>query len=251
MLERIETQKNLPRTIHLTLTRECNIACTYCKPDTDQPCRELTTAEWKELIDQLTDQYGRVCMIVKGGEPLVRTDFFDIISHIKSKGHYVSLVTNGTLIADEAMARKLENYVDHMEVSLDGVSPATTDRLKGDGVFDRIMTGLNLVRQTRVKLGLSFVILEENQHILWETLEEFMKKHVGEETAIRIDNRMSFPVGMSQEPGDFFDFLRAADKLACHGRMGNKSSVTELEIDAGGCLHPYASPEQSQNAKAL
>ncbi len=249
MLERIETQNTLMQTIYLTLTRKCNIACTYCKPDTDQPCPELTTVEWKEMIDQLTDEHGPSCMIVKGGEPLMREDFFDIISHIKSKGHIVTLVTNGTLITDGTMAHKLENYVDHMEVSLDGVSPATTDSLKGEGVFNRIMTGLNLVRQTRVKLGLSFVILEENNHILWETLEVFMKEHVGEETAIRIDNRMSFPVDYTQEPGDFFDFLRAADKLACHGRMGNRSSTTALEIDAGGRLHTLSSPEHNQSAK--
>ncbi len=72
-----------------------------------------------------------------------------------------------------------------------------------------------------------------------------MKKHVGEETAIRIDNRMSFPVDMRREPRDFFDFLRAAGKLACHGHM----ETTELEIDAGGCLHSYVAPESSQSAK--
>ncbi|MCG8637637.1 MAG: radical SAM protein [Desulfobacterales bacterium] len=248
MLERIESQKKLTQTIHLTLTRECNIACTYCKPETDEPCRELSTSEWKEMVDQLTDEYGPSCIIVKGGEPLIREDFFDIISHIKSKGHIISLVTNGTMITDETMARKLENYVDHMEVSLDGVSPETTDCLKGEGVFDRIMTGVDLVRQTRVQLGLSFVILEENQHILWDNLEVFMKERVGEETAIRIDNRMSFPVDYSRESGDYFDFLRAADKLACHGRIGDTSSATALEIDPGGHLHTLSSSGQGTKA---
>lgn len=240
MLERIETQTTFPQTIHLTLTRECNIDCKYCKSDTEQACPELTTVQWFDLIDGLTEKYGRVCMIVKGGEPLVREDFFDIVSYIKSKGHYVSLVTNGTLISDMNMAQRLESYVDHMEISLDGIAPETTDVRKDQDVFDRIMTGIDLVHHTGIELGVSFMILDEPRDLLWKPLEDFIKTYTDDGVAIRNDNTVNFPVDLGWEPNDFCDFLRSADKQARQGKAGSESSATELEIDPGGFLHPYS-----------
>lgn len=251
MLDRVEYQD--PLTMHLTLTRECNLSCSYCQPNTHMPCGELSTHEWKRQVDRLTEAHGRLSMIVKGGEPMVRDDYFDILSHIKTNGHEVSLITNGTLITDADTARRLESCVDHMEICLDGISPETTDPLKGEGVFDRILAGIHHVRQTRIQLGLSFVILEDNKTILWEPLEEFMKENVSENTPVRIDNRLNFPVNLDRDPEDYFDFLRAGDKLACHGRLGKSTSGEAYEMDAGGCMHPYSptGPGQRDQVKPL
>lgn len=250
MLERFDTPENTIRTIHLTLTRHCNMNCVYCFSESDisRAQDELTTRDWVEIIDQVTEEYGPVSIIVKGGEPMLREDFFEILDHIKSRGHFVTLVTNGILIQDQETAAKLDRCVDQMEVSLDGISPATTDPIKGPGMFDRIMTGVDQIRKTHIKLGLSFVILEQNQAILWDSLESFIKQQGEEAIAVRIDNRVSFPVDLRDGKGDFFDFLRNTDKLACHGRLGRNPASAELEVDASGMLHPYCpvSPDRPQ-----
>lgn len=239
-----ETLKDFPFTIHLTLTRQCNLDCLYCTSDPFYSHGELSTQEWFDSINQITADYGRVSMVIKGGEPMVRDDFFDILGHVKSQGHTISLVTNGTFIHDMNTAKQLEKYVDNIEISLDGVSPETTDAIKGKGMFKRIMDGVKRVRQTRMKLGLSFVVLPENQGILGIALDDFMQTHAGEDTDIRIDNRISFPVPPKENSWDLFDFLREKNKLACHGRLGVSSSSSGLEIDALGFIHPY-SPDLS------
>ncbi len=244
MSERIDSQDTNTRTIHLTLTRHCNMSCTYCfsQAECTNTEHELSTIEWMDIIDQVTDKYGQVSIIVKGGEPMVRKDFFDILSHIKSKGHFITLVTNGILIETKETAGLLERYVDQMEISLDGTSAATTDPIKGEGMFDRIMGGIDLIQKTRIKLGLSFVILEQNQQILWDELEGFVKTVDGAPMAVRVDDRVSFPVEARTGKGDFFDFLRNTDKMACHGRLGRDAASTHLEVDASGLLHPYCPP---------
>ena len=253
MLERIDSPENETRTVHLTLTCNCNMRCTYCVSQTGPAeGHDLTTSEWIGIIDEITESYGPVSIIVKGGEPMLREDFFQLLDHIKTRGHHITLITNAILIKDAHTARKLEQYVDQMEISLDGISEETTAPIKGQGMFDRIMNGIAQVRKTRIKLGLSFVILEQNQSILWTPLEAFLKE-IGEEgIAVRIDNRLTFPVSLRCRQGDFFDFLRNTDKLACHGQRGRHPVKGELEVDASGMLHPFcpAAPGQSQ-ARAL
>lgn len=235
-----ETLKDFPFTIHLTLTRQCNLNCLYCTSDPFYSHGEMSTQDWFDAIDQITADYGRVSMVIKGGEPMTREDFFVILAHVKSKGHTISLVTNGTFIHDMTTARQLEKYVDNIEISLDGVSSETTDAIKGKGMFKRVMAGVKRVQQTRMKLGLSFVVLPENQAILGIALDEFMQTQAGEKTDIRIDNRISFPVPPKENSWDLFDFLREKDKLACHGRLGLGAASAGLEIDAFGFVHPYS-----------
>ncbi|MCG8618433.1 MAG: radical SAM protein [Desulfobacterales bacterium] len=242
MLDRVDNHQN-PKVIHLMLTRACNLSCIYCHPDRNA-CGELSASEWKQLIDRLTETYGRLTLLVKGGEPMLRKDLMEILRHIKSKGHKIFLITNGTLILNEKTARRLETCVDHVEICLDGISPETTDPVKGEGVFERAMTGIKFLHQTRVKLGLSFVIQKENKSILWEPLEDFMKEHLSDTTPVRIDNRLNSPVNFDRGAEDLFDFLRAGDKLACHGRLGKTNSGEAFEIDADGCFHPYAAADQ-------
>ena len=247
MLERIDSPDTDTRTIHLTLTCKCNMKCTYCVSKADlAEDHELTTREWTDIIDQLTESYGPVPFIVKGGEPMLRDDFFPLLSHIKSRGHHITLITNAVLIRDEKTARELAQYVDQMEVSLDGISEETTAPIKGEGMFQAIMNGVAQVRKTRIKLGLSFVILEQNQSILWSPLEAFLRE-IGEDTvAVRIDNRLTFPVSLRCRQGDFFDFLRNTDKLACHGQRGRHPARGELEVDAAGMLHPFCPAASGQ-----
>ena len=250
MLDRVDYNPQL-QAVHLVLTRACNLSCCYCQKH--QGGGELSTAEWKCLIDRLSETHDSLSIIVKGGEPMLREDLMEILSHIKSKGHTVFLITNGTLIRNQQTARCLENYVDHVEISLDGISPESTDSVKGEGAFERMMTDIGYLRHTRIKLGLSFVILEKNSTILWEPLEDFMKEHVGGDTPIRIDNRMSFPVNFDRGSEDFFDFLRTGDELTCHGRLGKTTPGGEVEIDADGCMHPCTpmQPDQRSQVKTL
>ena len=173
---------------------------------------------------------------------MLRPDLFEILGHIKSKGHFITLVTNGILIESQETARLLARYVDQMEISLDGVCAKTTDAIKGEGMFNRIMGGIDRVQKTRIKLGLSFVILEQNQQILWDELEGFVESRGKTPMAVRIDNRISFPVEAREGQGDFFDFLRNTEKMACHGRLGRDAASTHLEVDASGLLHPYCPP---------
>jgi mycofactocin radical SAM maturase len=117
------------------LTYACNLQCVHCLSSSGQrDPRELTTAEAKQVLDELRDL--QVFYInIGGGEPMVRRDFFELIEHAIDNGIGVKFSTNGAFI-DEAKAARLAamDYLD-IQISLDGLDAATNDAVRGEGSY--------------------------------------------------------------------------------------------------------------------
>jgi len=125
------------------LTYACNLACVHCLSSSGRrDALELTTAEAIDLVDEL-----RALQVfyvnIGGGEPMIRSDFFDIVEHATSNGIGVKFSTNGTYL-DAAAARRLASmaYLD-VQISLDGTDVATNDAVRGTGSHARARRAMN------------------------------------------------------------------------------------------------------------
>src|SRR6266478_1120374 len=88
----------IPLSAHVDLTYRCNERCVHCYlPHDDRG--EMTTAEYKDLLDQLADA-GVFFLTISGGEPLLRKDLFEIIAHARALSFNVKLKTNAILIGE-------------------------------------------------------------------------------------------------------------------------------------------------------
>ncbi|NIO19737.1 MAG: radical SAM protein [Candidatus Aenigmarchaeota archaeon] len=101
-------------------THACNLRCKHCYQDANTFMHdELTTEEAKKVVNEFHES-GVVAIAFSGGEPLVRPDFFDVASYAASKGFYLSVATNGTLLTKK-MAKKIKDSgIEYVEISLDG-----------------------------------------------------------------------------------------------------------------------------------
>ena len=95
MLERKQTEPVLSRYLHqqgarkglpiggnFELTARCNFDCPMCyvhlkQEDIEAQGRELTAKQWIDLARQARDA-GMVFVLLTGGEPFLRKDFFEI-----------------------------------------------------------------------------------------------------------------------------------------------------------------------------
>lgn len=107
-------------------TNKCNLKCSHCYRDSGKESQgELTTEEAKKLIDEIAKANFKI-MIFSGGEPLMREDIFELISHADKAGLRPVLGTNGTLITIE-MAQKLKDSgISAIGISLDSLSSEKT-----------------------------------------------------------------------------------------------------------------------------
>jgi len=148
------------------MTRACNLRCRHCyaAAGSRAAANELTTGEAKKLLADLAAL--RVpALLLSGGEPLLRPDFFELAAYAASLGLRLTISTNGTLITRE-LARKIKDHgVSYVGISLDGVGE-NNDAFRGcSGAFDAALQGIRNCLAAGQKVGLRFTI---NRHNLTE-----------------------------------------------------------------------------------
>jgi radical SAM protein with 4Fe4S-binding SPASM domain len=150
---------------HLNVTEKCNIRCVHCYWEAygKNPDPSLNTiARILDQFKQLADSYyetGRHMLTLGGGEPTLRTDLEDIIRLCVRRGFRVRLVTNAVALdADRAVALR-KSGLEVVQVSLDGASEETHDRVRGKGNWRRSMAGIAALKQARLCTVLSYVLL--------------------------------------------------------------------------------------------
>ncbi len=108
-----------PYFAHLALTHRCNMRCRFCHVQ-DSRFQELDTEGMKKVIDVLDDSGVAVISISGGGEPLLRSDFAEIIDYAAGKGMYTKITSNGTLPRAK-YEQLLGSRINEIGISLDGV----------------------------------------------------------------------------------------------------------------------------------
>lgn len=138
-----------PNRLYLELTRACNLRCQMCYnaggralPD------ELSTAEWKGVLDQMACA-GVFEARFTGGEATLRPDFLEILDYALAKGFYTSLATNGIWPAElkREICRRL---IDDVIVSLEG-PPEINDQFRVGGSFTETFGTIIALKQVGIK----------------------------------------------------------------------------------------------------
>jgi len=144
------------------LTYACNLACTHCLSSSGRrDPRELTTAECMAVIDEL--QRMQVFYVnIGGGEPTVRSDFWELLDYATAHDVGVKFSTNGIRI-DAAAARRIaaNSYVD-VQISLDGATPEVNDAVRGTGSYATAARALAHLADAGVSAKLSVVCTRHN-----------------------------------------------------------------------------------------
>ena len=147
-----ENDCNVPWAILLDPTSACNLHCTGCwaaeyghKLNLDLETIDSIVKQGKEL--------GTYMYIYTGGEPLVRKKDLIKICEMNPDCEFLSF-TNGTLIDEEFCQEMLrvKNFVP--AISLEGTE-ATTDGRRGDGVYQKVMHAMELLKSHGLPFGVS------------------------------------------------------------------------------------------------
>ena len=91
--------------------------------------RELTTAEWKSIIDKAWAA-GIPHIVFTGGEPTLRDDLPELIAHAEKNGQITGLITNGLKLGDTAYLNSLlQSGLDHTMIILEPEKDQTWESL--------------------------------------------------------------------------------------------------------------------------
>ena len=147
------------------LTYRCNFRCIHCYAVSDKKKKELTTAEIKQVLDQLKDA-GCFHIGFTGGEPLIREDIFEILNYAKINGFRISLLTNGFLI-DKNMAKKIASLgtsLNRVDISVLGATKDTFEKItRKKGSFEKVINSIRLLKDEGVDVQIKSTLMKPNK----------------------------------------------------------------------------------------
>lgn len=168
-----------PASFVFEVTQSCNHACLHCynvwKNASPYPAGQLPTAETLQMLDLFLQESGAELCTLSGGEPLLRSDIFEIVDFLVERGRAINLITNGTLLDPTALDRLAppgQTPVSVFELPLLSAHAEIHDRMSGaPGAFHRLtdaVAELKLRGQTVIGV---FVATRLNLPAWRETLE--------------------------------------------------------------------------------
>ncbi|MBP2645348.1 MAG: albA 5 [Firmicutes bacterium] len=145
-------------------TQACNINCIHCYRDAGtKRSDELTTAEGKTLLSQIA-KAGFKIMILSGGEPLLRPDIYELISHAKSVGLRPVIGTNGMLITPEVAQKLKQAGLACAGISLDSGDKSRHDWFRGQqGAWEKTLAGIKACREEGLAFQIHTTVLTWNR----------------------------------------------------------------------------------------
>lgn len=161
------------RLVAWEMTQACNLACVHCRAGACNQALpdEMTLLEGKKLIDGIRN-VGTPILIMTGGEPLLRNDFFDLAQYGVSKGLRVVLATNGVLV-DMATAKKIAQVgIKRVSISIDGPTSEDHDAFRQvAGAFNASLKGIQNLQRASVQVQINTTLTKRNR----EKLPQIMK----------------------------------------------------------------------------
>jgi MoaA/NifB/PqqE/SkfB family radical SAM enzyme len=143
--------------------KSCNLACNGCYANSDSREIKLDWGITNKLIEDAKRLWGIKLVTFSGGEPLLyRSEGKDILDIAEAHPDLLFLMfTNGTLIDDEVSERfkRIGNLTP--AISVEGMEQ-TTDRHRGNGIFQRVLESMEHMRKAGVPFGISVTVDSNN-----------------------------------------------------------------------------------------
>lgn len=127
-----------PHRFDLAVTYRCNNDCFHCYMGGPRKTEELTTDQWKKVID-IVDSLDVGAVIFTGGEPLLREDLVELVDY--SKGLVTGLVTNGRLLTEGTVAALEQKELDHVQITIEGLKDTHNTMVCSDA-WDETVQGI-------------------------------------------------------------------------------------------------------------
>jgi radical SAM protein with 4Fe4S-binding SPASM domain len=205
----------------LAITYHCNNQCAHCYNARSRQFPELTTDQWKEVLDHLW-QIGIPHIIFTGGEPTLRTDLPELIAYAESLGQITGINTNGRRLKDPAYVQTLVDAgLDHVQITFESLEPAIHDQMQGvTGAWADTVAGIRNVVASSLYMMTNTTMLTTNQHTIADTIDSLAALGVptiGLNSLIHAGKGAKNQTGLSHT--DIETLLEVAKEKAAHHNL--------------------------------
>ncbi|MBE7440716.1 MAG: radical SAM protein [Spirochaetales bacterium] len=151
------------KTLRLSVTPACNLACTYCNPAAIAYRGELKPpAFYSRIVADLLQTQGISQIQITGGEPSLYPHLSTLIEMLCSLPvERVSLTTNGLALQRRALEWRAAGLTD-INVSLDALNRETFQEMTGSKEHELVLCGIQTARSLGFPLKINATILRHH-----------------------------------------------------------------------------------------
>lgn len=148
-------------------TKSCLLSCRHCRATAIRNSLpgELDHETGIRLIDQLLE-FGEPypALLLTGGDPLMRADVFDLLSHAKDKGIYTAVAASVTpLLTREKLELMRDLGVEIISVSMDGASAEIHDKIRDiPGTWRATLDAIEMSTSCGMRLQVNTTVMKSN-----------------------------------------------------------------------------------------
>ena len=151
----------------INLTERCNLGCAHCYMDAQTLAQgaadELSSLEVRELLDNIAARSTETMVVLTGGEPLLRADLEELITHGRALGLSMVVGSNGLGLTDRRAASLKAAGAMGVGISVDSLDPAKHDAFRGiSGAWAKTMNGIEACRRQDLPFQIHFSVTESN-----------------------------------------------------------------------------------------
>jgi MoaA/NifB/PqqE/SkfB family radical SAM enzyme len=155
-----------PLYIAWQVTNECDLACLHCIEESGPGKAfrdELNEEQIFNFLRQVIEQQVPY-LSFSGGEPTLHPLFFRMVEYVCARGAQLKIETNAQSLTPVKCARLRSLGVKAVQVSLDGASKETFNRIRVRGDFARALDGIRNLRTAGVPVEINFSPTLFNTH---------------------------------------------------------------------------------------
>ncbi len=151
------------KTLRLSLTNDCNLACSYCVKEVSKKIKNsqlkaLTVEELTKIIFQLHHTLDLETIRLTGGEPTLYANIIPLIEQLIPFGVKIKLTTNGFLLKN--LLQKLPYKVfDSINVSVDALDEELFFKISKRRGLSKILEGIALAKAQNIDLKINTVVM--------------------------------------------------------------------------------------------
>ena len=141
----------------------CNQKCLHCYAagQTYSETKELTTEEWKKVIDKCREALIPQ-LTFTGGEPTKREDLVELVEY--SKWFITRLNTNGVLLTKDLCERLYNASLDSVQITFYSANKEEHNKLVGANNFDKVVEGIKNAIEAGLPISINTPLCSLNKN---------------------------------------------------------------------------------------
>lgn len=126
------------------ITSKCNLRCKHCFLGNIE-LNDISIIQAKAIVDRLK-RFKVEQILFTSKEPFAYANFLELLEYCTIQNIKVAIITNATLLTEKIIDKLYQLKIKTIMISLDGWDKKSNDAIRGGGVFEKVISALEIFK---------------------------------------------------------------------------------------------------------